>query len=516
MEQESQMIQGTVLAVIYQNPENGYCVLKVRTEQGEAVTVVGVIPMCVVGERLAIVGRWTRHQSFGQQFEAEFLERLMPETTSEILAFLSSRAVKGIGPKMAEKIVSRFGEKSLNVLEQDPMQLTQIPGISEKKAQEMSESFQKQSGIRRLIEFLTIYHLPAQLAVRLYRAYGELAQEALHDDPYLLTDSYYRADFSQVDAFAIALGVSADDERRVEAGILFELSYNLGAGHTFIPQDKLRTATCALLDLDGEMIDAGMLRLQEQGRMELSQIAGLTACYLPELYEAETYVCRRILSMADGEYPEPGRIDDLVAELLGALSGQAHRCEYDGLTPVPGERFCHVPVTHRVTLGRIVALLRSFRAQPETLLLPDMPAGSLEKKLYSTYLSYLPQEKIAFPLQMNADARGSFTELLKTRNCGQFSVNITKPGVTKGQHWHNSKWEFFIVVAGHGLIRERRLDSDEVLEFEVSGERIEAVHMLPGYTHSITNLSDTDTLVTVMWANECFDPNRPDTYFEEV
>ena len=250
------MIRGTVQSVLFQNPENGYCVLKVRTEQGEAVTVVGVIPMCVVGERLAIIGRWTRHQSFGQQFEAEFLERLMPETTSEILAFLSSRAVKGIGPKMAEKIVSRFGEKSLNVLEQDPMQLTQIPGISEKKAQEMSESFQKQSGIRRLIEFLTIYHLPAQLAVRLYRAYGELAQEALRDDPYLLTDSYYRADFSQVDAFAIALGVSADDERRVEAGILFELSYNLGAGHTFIPQDKLRTATCALLDLDGEMIDA--------------------------------------------------------------------------------------------------------------------------------------------------------------------------------------------------------------------------------------------------------------------
>ena len=285
------MIQGTVLAVIYQNPENGYCVLKVRTEQGEAVTVVGVIPMCVVGERLAIVGRWTRHQSFGQQFEAEFLERLMPETTSEILAFLSSRAVKGIGPKMAEKIVSRFGEKSLNVLEQDPMQLTQIPGISEKKAQEMSESFQKQSGIRRLIEFLTIYHLPAQLAVRLYRAYGELAQEALRDDPYLLTDSYYRADFSQVDAFAIALGVSADDERRVEAGILFELSYNLGAGHTFIPQDKLRTATCALLDLDGEMIDAGMLRLQEQGArydVRLSRQQALPKVELGYKYEYGT------------------------------------------------------------------------------------------------------------------------------------------------------------------------------------------------------------------------------------
>ena len=312
MEQESQMIQGTVLAVIYQNPENGYCVLKVRTEQGETVTVVGTIPMSVVGERLAIVGKWTRHQSFGQQFEAEFLERLMPETTSEILAFLSSRAVKGIGPRTAEKIVGRFGDQSLTVLEQDPMRLTEIPGITEKKAQEMAESFQRQSGIRRLIEFLTMYHLPAQLAVRLYRAYGELAQEALQDDPYLLTDPYYSADFSQVDAFAIALGVSADDERRVEAGILFELSYNLGAGHTFIPQDKLRAATCALLELDGETIDAGFTRLQEQERMMCSELAGITACYLPELYEAETYVCRRILSMAEAELPEPKRLDALL------------------------------------------------------------------------------------------------------------------------------------------------------------------------------------------------------------
>ena len=209
-------------------------------------------------------------------------------------------------------------------------------------------------------------------------------------------------------------------------------------------------------------------------------------------------------------------IDDLVTELLAALSGQAHRCNYDGLTPVPGGDFCRVPVTHRVTLGKIVELLHSFHEQPETLLLPEISAGSFEKKLYSTYLSYLPPEKTAFPLKMNVDGRGSFTELLKTENCGQFSVNITKPGITKGQHWHHSKWEFFIVVAGHGLIRERKLDSDEVLEFEVSGERIEAVHMLPGYTHSITNLSDTDELVTVMWANECFDPQNPDTFYEEV
>ena len=209
-------------------------------------------------------------------------------------------------------------------------------------------------------------------------------------------------------------------------------------------------------------------------------------------------------------------IDDLVAELLAVLSGQTHRCNYEGLAPVPGGDFCRVPVTHRVTLGRIIELLHSFREQPETLLLPELPAGSLEKKLYSTYLSYLPAEKIAFPLRMNVDARGSFTELLKTQKCGQFSVNITKPGVTKGQHWHNSKWEFFIVVSGHGLIRERRLGSGEVLEFSVSGEKIEAVHMLPGYTHSITNLSTTDDLVTLMWANECFDSQHPDTFFEEV
>ena len=209
-------------------------------------------------------------------------------------------------------------------------------------------------------------------------------------------------------------------------------------------------------------------------------------------------------------------IDDLVAELLDALSGRAHRCDYDGLTPVPGGDFCYVPVTHRVTLGKIVELLHSFREQPETLLLPEIPAGSFEKKLYSTYLSYLPPEKISFPLKMNVDVRGSFTELLKTQSCGQFSVNVTKPGVTKGQHWHHSKWEFFIVVAGHGLIRERRIDSDKIMEFEVSGEKIEAVHMLPGYTHSITNLSKTDDLVTLMWANECFDPQHPDTFYEEV
>ena len=211
-------------------------------------------------------------------------------------------------------------------------------------------------------------------------------------------------------------------------------------------------------------------------------------------------------------------IDDLVFEMLDALEGGEHRCEFDGLIAVPCDtgRFCAVPATYRVTLGEIVTLLESFKAQPQTLVMPEIPAGSFAKKLYSTYLSYLPPQKIAFPLKMNVDARGSFTELMKTTSCGQFSVNISKPGITKGQHWHHSKWELFIVVSGHGLIQQRRIGSDEVLRFEVSGERIEAVHMLPGYTHNIINLSDTEDLVTVMTCNEVFDPNRPDTFFEPV
>lgn len=211
-------------------------------------------------------------------------------------------------------------------------------------------------------------------------------------------------------------------------------------------------------------------------------------------------------------------IDDLVYEMFDALEGKEHRCEFDGLTAVENEngKFCFVPTTHRVTLGEISDLLEKFKSQPISLLMPEIPYNSFAKKLYSTYLSYLPKEKVAFPLKMNVDQRGSFTELLKTEKCGQFSVNISKPGITKGQHWHNSKWEFFIVVSGHGLIQERKIGTDEVIEFEVSGDKIEAVHMLPGYTHNIINLSETENLVTVMWANEQFDPNRPDTFFEIV
>ena len=223
-------------------------------------------------------------------------------------------------------------------------------------------------------------------------------------------------------------------------------------------------------------------------------------------------------------------IDDLIDEMYDAMEGMPHRAEYpktgevvdgieyDGLTPQPKEdgRYCYAPVTHKATLGQIVDLLHTFHDQPQNHVMPAIPNGSFEKKLYSMYLSYLPKEKVAFDLKMNCDDRGSFTELLKTSDHGQFSVNISKPGITKGQHWHNTKWEFFIVVAGHGLIQERKIGTDEVLEFEVSGDRIQAVHMLPGYTHNIINLSETDNLVTLMWANEIFDPSHPDTFFEKV
>jgi len=225
-------------------------------------------------------------------------------------------------------------------------------------------------------------------------------------------------------------------------------------------------------------------------------------------------------------------IDDLVAEMINALQGKEHRCEFDGLTvlPTPSHsgldpespkttgRYCYVPVTHKATLGEIVDLLKQFAAQPQTLMIPEIPEGSFAKKLYSTYLSYLPYEKTAFPLKMNVDQRGSFTELVHLANCGQVSINISKPGITKGQHWHHSKWEFFIVVSGHGLIQERNLNDLEgkVIEFEVTGDNIQCIHMLPGYTHNIINLSDTEDLVTVMYCNEVFDPNKPDTFFDPV
>lgn len=312
---ELELIYGTVAAVVFQNPENGYSVIRLKTQDQEVVTVVGTVPMVAVGERLSITGKWGSHASYGRQFEAEVLERLMPESTDEILTYLSSGIIKGIGEKIAAKIVTAFGDKSLEVIENDPVELSRVPGISLSKAKEISESFRRQVGMRRLLEFLAQYHLPANLAIRLYRAYGELAADALRDDPYMLTEPYFGAAFSAVDAFALSLEVEADDERRVEAGILFELIHNQSNGHTFIPKNKLMEATAVLLGLEQEIVDAGILRLMETDRLVMETIAGLEACYVPELYEAETYISDRLRQMAGRETVPPKGLERLLREV---------------------------------------------------------------------------------------------------------------------------------------------------------------------------------------------------------
>ncbi len=298
MEEQRELIRGSVAAVIYQNEENGYAVLRLQCEDGEEITVVGTIPETCAGERLLVTGKWRHHASYGRQFEAEFLERLMPETAPEILAYFASRALKGVGARTGERIVEAFGSRALDVIENEPERLAALPGISMRKAMEISENFRKQVGVRRLIEFLSLHRLPPELAMRLYRCYGEAALDAVRDDPYLLTGPYFGADFGTVDGFALELGVDGADERRVEAGILFELSHNLGNGHTFLPRDKLLHATMQLLDLDAETIGAGLTRLSKQDRMYLDTIGRLEVCYLPEFYEAERAVTERILRMA--------------------------------------------------------------------------------------------------------------------------------------------------------------------------------------------------------------------------
>ena len=312
---EQEILYGAVKAVVFQNPENGYTVLRLLTQDGETVTVVGTIPMTAVGERLSITGHWTAHASYGKQFEAEVLERFMPESRSEILAFLSSRAVKGVGEKTAQRIVAAFGEKSLEVLENEPELLAQVPGISLSKAREISDNFRRQVGMRRLMEFLAGYHLPAALALRLYRAYGELAVDAVREDPYMLSQPYFGASFALVDRFALELGVEADDPRRIEAGVLFELSYNQSAGHVFIPRGKLAQATASLLDLPLPAVEEAVTALSETGRLETEQVAGLEACYLPELHEAEVYLAQRLREMASQPPEHPAQLEQLLQAL---------------------------------------------------------------------------------------------------------------------------------------------------------------------------------------------------------
>ena len=313
-EMEMEILQGVIGAVVYENYDNGYAVLRLRCGAGEAVTVVGTIPLPSVGERLMVTGRWTSHQSYGRQFEAEFLERMMPQTSMEILAYLSGRVIKGIGPRTAAKIVEHFGDETLLIMERQPLRLAEVPGISREKAKAIGEEFRLRVGMRQLMEFFALHHLPAELAVRTYKLYGEQTVELLYDDPYLLMDEGLEAPFGAVDRFAVELGVSAGDPRRVEAGILFELKYNLQAGHSFLPEDKLVQATAQLLTVDPETIREGVGRLLEGERLVRDALAGITICYLPQLHEAETYCTRRLLQFASDRFPEPPELDRLVRQ----------------------------------------------------------------------------------------------------------------------------------------------------------------------------------------------------------
>ena len=304
MEQEMEIIQGTISAVVYQNYENGYAVLRINCG-GMMVTVVGTIPLPAVGERLMVTGKWSNHASYGRQFEAEFLERLMPQTAMEILNYLSSRVIKGIGPRMAARIVEHFGEETLRVMELEPLRLAEVSGISRDKARTIGEEFKLQVGMRQLMEFFALHHLPAELAVRTYKIYGDSTIELLYDDPYLLMDEGLEAPFGAVDRFAIELGVAADDPRRVEAGILFELTYNLSAGHSFLPEEKLIPATAQLLSVESDAVCRGVERLMEADRLVRDKLAGITVVYLPELYEAENYCTRSLLNFAHHTFPAP-------------------------------------------------------------------------------------------------------------------------------------------------------------------------------------------------------------------
>lgn len=333
---EQLILRGAVVAVVFQNAENGYTVLRLRTEAGETVTVVGTVPLVTVGERLVITGRYVTHATFGEQFQAEFLERQLPETESEILTYLSGRAVKGIGARTAKKIVDRFGADTLRILEEEPERLTELSGFSLKKAMLVSESFRRQVGVRRLIEFLTGHHLPVELAMRLYREYGEFAIEMVRDDPYLLSDEPFHAGFAAVDAFAVELGVAADDARRVEAGVLFELRHNLNNGHVFLPADKLREATVRLLDLDSETVEERMAALHAAGRMIQDTVAGLRACYLPELYDAETEVAARIAAMGMESATAPGDLEQVIRSVQRSLGIEFAAQQLDAIRAAAG------------------------------------------------------------------------------------------------------------------------------------------------------------------------------------
>ncbi len=327
-EQEMEILQGTIAAVVYQNYENGYAVLRLSLGGAKTATVVGTIPLPAVGERLMVTGKWASHPSYGKQFEAEFLERLMPQTSMEILSYLSSRTIKGIGPKMAARIVEYFGTQTLQVMEREPERLAEVPGISRDKAKTIGEAFRQQVGMRQLMEFFTVHHLPAELAVMTYRLYGESTVEMLYEDPYLLMEDGLEAPFSAVDRFAIELGVAGDDPRRVEAGILFELNYNLSAGHSFLPEEKLLIAASQLLSVEPSVIGQGVARLLEGERLVRQELAGIQVIYLPQLFEAEQYCTQRLLAAAKQKVPEPAGLDSKLRK-VAKMSGIQYSAEQE-------------------------------------------------------------------------------------------------------------------------------------------------------------------------------------------
>lgn len=331
-----EILQGIITGVVYQNYDNGYSVLRVSCGGGESVTVVGTIPLPVVGERLVVTGKWSSHANYGKQFEAEFLERMMPQNAPEILRYLSSRVIKGVGPKTAARIVEKFGDETLLIMERDPEKLAQVSGITQAKALAIGEAFRTQVGMRQLLEFFTVHHLPAELAVQVYKLYGEASIDLLYDDPYLLMDERLDAPFGAVDHFAVEIGISAADPRRIEAGLLFELNYNRAAGHSFLPEDKLIAATAQLLSVSTEDTAAGVTRLLEAKRLIRDNLAGITVSYLPALYQAEQYCTRRLLSHSHLEFSVKERTEKLLRQAANAIgitySDQQEQAIRDALT----------------------------------------------------------------------------------------------------------------------------------------------------------------------------------------
>ena len=319
-EQELEILQGTIAAVVYQNYDNGYSVLRLALDGSQTATVVGTIPLPCLGERLMVTGKWTTHSSYGKQFEAEFLERMMPQSASEILTYLSGRVIKGIGPRIAARIVQHFGDDTLRVMEREPERLAEISGISDKRAQEIGEEFRLQVGMRSLLEFFALHHLSAELAVKTYKLYGEAAMDMLYDDPYLLTEEGLEAPFGAVDRFAIDLGFAGDDPRRVKAGLFFELRYNLTAGHSFLPEEKLIGATAMLLSVETDVAHNALERLIQSEQLVRAELAGITVIYLPALYEAERYCTRRLQEFAGCHFPKSaffGRMVKTAAQSSG-------------------------------------------------------------------------------------------------------------------------------------------------------------------------------------------------------